>query len=455
MPDKPSAHAIVIGGSLAGLLAARVLSDHFASVTIIERDAVVDAPEPRKGQPQTRHLHGLLGQGLRVISGYFPDLLAGLQESGLPVLDMGRAMRWYCYGGYRARVALGLEVISTSRPFLEWQVRRRVLARPGVRMLDDARVTRLLPGTDNTRVAGVVVERPGASQAPLELRADLVVDAGGRGSQLPRWLAALGYPEPETSTVKCGIGYATRIYRRDPASPSGSQWVVITPEAPRESRQGGAFPVEGDRWILGLGGWHGDHPPTDEAGFLAFARSLPAPDIYEIARGCEPLSGIVAHTFPASQRRRYERLGRFPDGLVPLGDAVCSFNPVYGQGMTLAALQAAELDQLLRERRGALAGLAGPYFRRIARHIDVAWQLSVGEDFRFPQTVGRKAPGTDLVNSYVARVNRASHHDPVVSAAFLRVVNLIEPPSSLLHPRMMWRVLRAARHRRQPAGAPA
>lgn len=447
-PHRSFGHAIVVGGSMAGLLAARVLSDHFERVTLIERDALPDEPTARKGQPQARHLHGLLAQGLQTMTRYFPDLPAALQEGGATVRDMAETMNWYAFGGYRARFTFGVQAALMSRPFLEWHIRRRVVALPNVAVLDACDVEGLLATDDRTRVTGVQLMRRDGPGQTVALHADLVVDAGGRGAQSPKWLQALGYARPEESSVRCGVGYATRLYRRDPNASSNQDWILITPAAPRERRMGGAFPIEGDRWIVSIGGWHGDHAPSDEEGFRAFAQSLPVPGVYKIISQCEPISDIVVHKFPASLRRHYEKLDRFPDGYLVLGDAVCSFNPLYGQGMTSAALQAAELDALLRERHGALAGIARPFFRRAAKVIDGPWQSAVGEDFRFPETVGPKAPGTNLINAYVAMVHRATHHDPVVGAAFLKVMNLMEPATSLLRPAMMRRVLASSLRQR-------
>jgi 2-polyprenyl-6-methoxyphenol hydroxylase-like FAD-dependent oxidoreductase len=252
--------------------------------------------------------------------------------------------------------------------------------------------------------------------------------------------------------VSVDVGYATRIYRRDPHDPQSRTWTLFTPEAPHESRFGGMFPIEGERWIVSLGGWAGDHCPTDEAGFLAYARSLPIPEIAEVVARAEPLTPIGAYKFSSSLRRHYERLRDFPAGYLVLGDAICSFNPTYGQGMTSAAMQAQALDELLRECGGRLEGLAPRFFKRAARVVETPWQLAVGEDFRFPQTRGPKPAGVDLLNRYVALVHRATTVDPAVTEAFLRVMNLLAPPASLMAPGVMLRVLRA---NRQLASAPA
>lgn len=439
--NPTNTHAIVIGGSMAGLLAARVLSDHFDHVTIIERDEVDDQPEARKGQPQVRHLHGLLAHGFQLMTHYFPDLPAALIEGGAIVEDMGEMMRWFCYGGYRRQVTFGHQGALMSRPFLEWLIRRRVLALPNITLLDRCDVDEPLASLDNRAITGVLVTERAAGNRRRELVADLVVDAAGRGSAAPKWLESLGYTKPEEISVKVNVGYATRIYRRNPKEAGAKEWIFITPDAPKERRMGGAFPIEGDRWVVSVGGWSGDHGPADEAAFLQFAKSLPAPDVYEVITNNEPLSEIVIHKFPASLRRRYEMLQRFPEGYLVIGDALCSFNPLYGQGMTSAAIQAQMLDRFLTQRRGALAGLALPFFKQVAKAIDIPWQTAVGEDFRFPETEGKKAPGTNFINGYVARVHRVSHHDEVVCKAFLDVMNLLKPPTSLFHPQILWRVL--------------
>lgn len=449
-------NAIVIGGSMAGLLAARVLSDHCASVTILERDAVNDAPEARKGQPHTRHLHGLLARGLQVMVHYFPDLLEGLRREGAIIADMGEGMRWFTHGGYRLQTKSGLQGALLSRPLLEWQIRRRVLALPNVRLVDRCDVLGLTFDETQSRVTGVrarlraaAVGEPGAGDRLL--RADLVVDASGRGAATPRWLQEAGYNHPAESAVHVNMGYATRLYRRRAGDLPGAALLMVTAEGPHDGRSGMAFPVEGDCWIVSLGGMHGDHPPLDEAGFLAFARSLPAPDVYDLLLKLDPVSPITPYRFPASLRRHYEQIGRFPEGYLVLGDAICSFNPVYGQGMTCAALQAEALDELLTRRGGNLHGLAPAFFARAAKIVDIPWQMAVGADFRFAGTVGEKALGTDFINAYLGYVHRATHHDPVVLQAFLQVMNLMQPPASLFAPKVLLRVLRPRRGERRAA----
>lgn len=433
-------HAIVIGSSMAGLLTARVLSNHFAQVTLLERDKINDGAEARKGQPQTRHLHGLLAKGLAIMTDYFPGLPEDLHAGGALVTDMGQGMRWYAFGGYRRQFQSGMIGALMSRPFLEWQIRRQVVALPNVQIIDECDVEGLTMNTDGNRVAGVQIRRRNGDPQPTTLTADLVVDASGRGSASPKWLAGLGYAKAEESFVKVNVAYATRLYRRKPGDLEGADLLIIASDPPHGKRTGLLFPIEGDRWICTLGGWAGDHPPTDEAGFMAFVQSLPAPDLYHILKRLEPISEIIPHKFPGSLRRYYEGVQRFPEGYLVLGDAICSFNPVYGQGMTSAAMQAAALDKLLAERT-TLIGLWRDFFQAAAKVVEIPWQLAVGEDFRYPETQGKKPVGVDLINAYVTKVHQATHHDPVVYTAFLKVLNLMAAPTTLFHPQILWRVL--------------
>jgi 2-polyprenyl-6-methoxyphenol hydroxylase-like FAD-dependent oxidoreductase len=441
-------HAIVIGASMAGLLTARVLSQHFAAVTLIERDAVRQGPASRKGQPQTRHLHGLLATGLATMSHYFPDLRQALVDHGAIINDMGETMVWTTYGGYRKPFKSGIHSAIMSRPLLEHLIRERVLALPNVTLLDETDVEKLEVDGKGKQVTGLVFNRNAV--AGQQLAADLVVDCSGRGSRMPKWLAALNFTPPGESEVTVNVGYATRIYRRDPADPRRHNWYLSTPEAPKETRFGGCFPIEGDRWIVSIGGWEGDHAPIEAAGFQEYARQLPNPDIYDVVSKCEPLSEVMPYKFKSSLRRHYEKLAHFPEGLLVLGDAICSFNPTYGQGMTSAALQAKALDGVLQSSSG-LQGIAPRFFKRAAAIVDVPWQLAVGEDFRFPHTTGPKPAGVDFINHYVAMVHRATLSDAEVGKAFLNVMNLAAAPTSLFHPRILWRVLKAGRAQTTPA----
>jgi 2-polyprenyl-6-methoxyphenol hydroxylase-like FAD-dependent oxidoreductase len=279
---------------------------------------------------------------------------------------------------------------------------------------------------------------------PQVLSADLVVDTSGRGSRTPRWLEELGYAPPAESTVKVGIGYVTREYRAVPGALRGGKQAAFTmPDAPRLRRGGALLPIEGGRWIATLCGWLGDHAPMDDVGFLDYVRGLAAPDIHDALEVAEPVTEFQAHKFPAAQRRHYEGLRRFPAGYLVMGDAIASFNPVYGQGMTVSACQAEALDACLREASSTVGSpnLARRFFQRAAGPVDAAWMLSTGEDFRFPEVEGRRPPGTRLISWYGECMQRATLRDEEVTRAFYRVMTMTQSPASIFAPTLAWRIL--------------
>lgn len=440
-------HAVVIGGSVAGLLAARVLAEHFERVTVVERDTLPDGYEARKGVPQGRHSHALLAGGLAVVEDLFPGMTDELISDGAASADISRDARWFQPGGYRPRFASGVRGVSMSRPFFEGHVLRRVRALANVEISDGTSVTGLL--ADDGRVSGVVVRRRDGDAG--NLLADLVVDAGGRGSRAPGWMEKLGYDAPEEERIEVGIGYTTRLYRRRPGDLSGAVFSIIQATPPDGTRTGVINPLEGGRWLVSLAGWLGDHAPTDEEGFVDYARSLPAPEIYEVIKDAEPLGEATVHKFPANLRRRYEKLSRVPEGYVVTGDALSSFNPVYGQGMTVAALEAVALDELLREGR---EGLPRRFYRRAAGIIDTPWQLAAGADLAYPEVEGERTRSGEIVGRYIGRLMRAATRDEAVSLAFIKVTNLLAPPATLFHPAIVFRVLRHALVRNGRADAP-
>lgn len=438
-PGLRGKKAIVIGGSLGGLLTARALRNHFDEIIILEKDKVNNEPESRKGQPHTKHLHGLLPAGLNAMMHYFPDLLAALKNNGATVVDFAGSMHWYTHGGYRKSFDIGLTAVSASRPLLESMIRERVLAIPGIHLIDQASVKQLITSNDHKKVTGVVVEQKDKSET-ASLYGDMVIDVSGRGSRTTQWLRDSDYDVPATSEVKVNVGYTTRMYERSPEDPMSKKWIFHTPHAPLEYRIGGAFPIEGNRWIVSMGGWHGEHAELDENAFMEFARSLPMKDIYKIVSTCKPLSEITQYKYLFSLRRHYEKLKRFPAGYLVLGDALCSFNPVYGQGMTSAALQAVALDELLKENISE-DKLAKRFFCKAAKIIDIPWDMAVGEDFRFAETTGPRPRTINIINKYVTLVHKATLKDEVVCEAFLKVMSLLKHPTSLFHPKIAWRVL--------------
>jgi hypothetical protein len=317
-------------------------------------------------------------------------------------------------------------------------VRERVRALPNVWFLDSCDVAGLTTTPDGRRVTGARVLRRADGSAEELVAADLVVDATGRGSRTPAWLEAIGYTRPPTERVRIGLGYATRTYRL-PYDALQGDLAVVQAATPQHPRAGALQALEGDRWMLTLAGILGDHPPTDPDGFLAFARSLQFPDIHQAIGDAEPLDDPVGFRFPASVRHRYERLPRFPDRLLVLGDAVASFNPIYGQGMSVAALEALTLRRHLD--RG-LEPQPRRFFRDLARVVDVPWDMAAGGDLVFPDVQGRRTRKVRLASAYLTRLHVAAARDAHLATAFIRVAGLVAPPQSLLRPGIVLRVLR-------------
>ena len=427
--------ASVIGGSMAGLLAARVLSDHFDDVTVFERDVLPAGAADRKGVPQGRHAHALLSAGRQALEAMFPGFADELVQQGALNVDI-RKLRWFDNGGYHARCT-GIEALLASRAFLEAHVRRRVRGISNVRVLDGIDADSLVVNADTGRVEGVRIKhmKDGRDET---VNCQLTVDASGRGSQTPAWLQAAGYSKPREEVFTVSLGYTTRIYRRTPQHLDGDAAMII-PSAPPGRRGAAMISLEGDRWMVTLFGLLGDHPPTDQQGFVAFARTLPAPDVYNVIRDADALTDPLPFKYPASCRRRYEQLERFPDGYLVFGDAICSFNPIYGQGMSVAALQARALASSLTAGTGRLAKR---FFTAAARVVDNPWLMAVGGDLRYPGVEGPRTAMGNFMNWYLGKLHIAARKDPALTLAFHSVANLLADPPRLLRPNIAYRVAR-------------
>jgi 2-polyprenyl-6-methoxyphenol hydroxylase-like FAD-dependent oxidoreductase len=446
--DASIGQVVVLGASVAGLLAARVLSERFGKVLVIERDVLPPANEHRRGVSHGRHVHGLHPRGREILEELFSGFTASLTADGAVPGDVLGNVRWQLSGHQLRQATIGLPALLASRPFLEGHLREMVRQLPAVRFIEDCSVNGLTVTADKKTVIGVEVRGPDAG-APAQIAADLVVDATGRGSHTPAWLEQLGYRRPAQERVEIGLGYATRTYRLR-AGAMDSDQVVITAGTPANPRSGFLATTEGGRHMLTVAGICGDYPPTDPPLFDEFVASLPSADIAAAIAGAEPLDDPVPFRFPASVRHRYERLAEFPAGLLVVGDAVCSFNPVYGQGMTVAATEVMTL-------RGLLASQALPdarrYFRAITRVIDAAWDIAAGADLAFPQVPGKRSAKVRLVNAYMPRLHAAAAHDQALAAALVRVIGLKDRPEGLLRPDRLLRVLSGNLASRRPVPA--
>ncbi|MGH3932726.1 MAG: FAD-dependent oxidoreductase, partial [Pseudonocardiaceae bacterium] len=419
MKTKIDDHAVVLGASMAGLLTARVLADAYRQVTVFDRDAMPGIGTHRRGVPQDRHLHFLHPRGRQVLDEFFPGLGAQLVNQGAVTGDVLGNGRWQLSGHQFRQVDINLPGLWASRPFLEGHVRARVTGLPNVTLVERTDVVGVSATADRSRITGVRVH--GTTDGERTVPADLVIDATGRSSRVPLWLSELGYEQAVADRIDIGIGYATRTYRLRPGA-LGTDNGILTAGTPQNPRGGALIAIEGGRHMLTVFGILGDHPPTDPADFDAFVASLLFPDIAEAIRDAEPLTDPIAFRFPVSVRNRYERLQSFPAGLLILGDAVCSFNPIYGQGMTVAATQASTLQRLLAQGR---VPKPRRYFRAIARTVDTPWDIAVGADLAFPDVSGVRTAKIRMVNSYMPKLHAAAATDVTLGRAFVRVLGMV------------------------------
>jgi 2-polyprenyl-6-methoxyphenol hydroxylase-like FAD-dependent oxidoreductase len=429
-------HAIVIGAGMGGLLAARALSEFYGSVTVLERDAFPASDVPRKGVPQGRHVHGLLARGREVIEEFFPGWTDEVVAAGGRRGDMAGEVTWIGHGVALTSASSELIGPLASRPVLEGHLRRRLLALPNVRAIENCAVQGLIATIDNSAIQGVRVKVGGGEEQVL--LADLVLDASGRGSSSAAWIEGLGYTRPEEERIEIGMGYTTRVYRRH-AGDLGGKLALLVAGCGSNWRNGTLLFQGEDRWIVSIGGYFGDHAPEDEQMFAAYARSLPTSDFHDIISRGEPLTDFVRYRYPANLRRRYEWLTRFPKSYLVFGDAICSLNPVYGQGMTVSAQQALLLRDCLQAAGDA--DLARRFFKAVQPVVDVPWQIAIGNDLQHPLVKGQRGAAMKFINWYINKLHIAARRDSKLVKAFLEIANLKARPERLLSPAIVLRVI--------------
>ncbi len=449
-------HAVVIGGSMGGLLAARVLSERFERVTVLDRDAFPDVPEHRSGVPQSRHAHGILVRGQQIIAELFPGIMQDLRAAGATTQG---SLAIVSPAGKLPLYEMDVDGAWVSRVLLEHHVRERLKAVHNVKIVSQAEVTELVATPDKRRVTGVNVRYRDGRREPEQHHADLVVDLSGRTSKAPEWLEALGYDAPPEETINSGLGYASRFYKKPADFPAEWAGLLINGRPPHNPRAGLILPVEHDTWHVTIAGFAGHHPPTDEAGFMAWVRELPDPSLFEAVRVAEPLTPIRGYRTPTNRLRRFEKLSRRPAGFVVMGDAVCAFNPIYGQGISTRALEALALRRVLQ----STSDVTGERFARrvqraVAKVVAAPWMIATGEDLRWQGVTlnGAKAGfGTRFIHRYSDVFLKQALHDEVLSTTYQRMINMLEPPTALMKPSSVLRVLGGTWQRKVTPPGPA
>ncbi|HET8843741.1 MAG TPA: hypothetical protein VFN35_19920 [Ktedonobacteraceae bacterium] len=446
--QKVGHHALVIGGSIAGLLAARVLADYFDQVTILDRDTFPETPDHRKGIPQSHHAHVLLPKGVQIISQMFPGILDELRADGALCVSGVVPIAFVTPAGRLPAQKQDREFIAFSRSLLEWHIRHRLLAQTNVCLYATTEVTGLLWNSNRTQVIGVHTrERGGAGHSDTR-NADLIVDASGRYSQVLQWLTTAGQETPPVETINSQIGYASRFYVKPDDFPNEWLGLIINRRPPHNLHSGIILPVDNGRWHVTLGGSSGHYPPLDERGFLQWARELPDPSVYETLRVARPLGPIRGYRTPENYLRHFERQARWPSGFIVTGDAVCTFNPIYGQGMTVSALEAQALsDCLSAQQQRPQPGFERRFQKRIARTVAIPWMTALEGDLRWPGvnlSGARPSLKLGLTHRYLDLVLLCAVENLTVAGAFRAVQGMLAPPHSLVKPRILFPVLRSA-----------
>ncbi|MFB9355455.1 NAD(P)/FAD-dependent oxidoreductase [Sneathiella chinensis] len=444
MTGETAGKAIVIGSGIAGLLAARVLSERFAEVHVLEKDAEPVAPTPRKGVPQGHHVHVLLNRGETILEDLFPGFRKALLDGGSVPATLGRDVNWHVAGRWMPKFDKGMETFFQTRPFLEQVIRTFVSAIPTIHFHYKTAVT----GFDYAETGSVrsVRARTQDEEQEVALEADLFVEAAGRGTRLDQELQAAGFTPVPATRVEVDFAYASGLFRLPPSENRDWRAMLIYPKAPEETRAAAIVPVEGDQWLVTAAGYNGDHPPLDAAGFMAFIGTLSQPHIHTVLQDAELLGPIRPFKFKAGVRRHFGGSNRTPGNLLVLGDAICSANPFFGQGIAVAAQEAMVLRDLVKTHGHSPAAWPDraqkSFYRDIDRILDISWGLAIGEDLKYPSTSGKKPFGFAISRFFKDRV--MSSNDPDVARQFYRVMHFAESPLTLLRPRILKALFRGA-----------
>ena len=432
--------AVVVGAGMGGLTAAQVLANHFERVVVLDADVLPDDASDRAGVPQGKHVHLLLAGGLWALGKLFPGFEHDLARAGAVPIRIGLDIRSEtpAFTPFPQR-DLGIRAYAMSRPLVELTARRRVQSNRAIEIRSRCRAQELVPRAGGAAVSGVRYED--ADGRVDTLGADLIVDASGRGTLTLRLLDAIRRQPPAETTIGVDLTYATAVFEIPAGAPSEWKGVFTIPGG--DGRGGLMLPLEGDRWILTVAGRHGVKPPGDETGFMAYVEGLRTKTIYEAIARAKRLGDIARFGFSVSTRRHYDALPELPAGLVPLGDAMCRFNPIYGQGMSVAAQEAVGLGHLLERRateRDPLQGLATEFFAEAVPIIDTPWASAVIPDFAHPETRGERPENFEQTLKFALALGRLAASDADVHRLTAEVQHLLKPRSVYQDPALVQRV---------------
>lgn len=429
--------AIVIGGSIAGKLAARVLSDYFHEVVLLEKDVASEYPNIRNGVPQGAHGHALLKSGEEILETLFPCFIEELLAAGSVPSDFSQDISWYHHGSWKIKHHSGIRTVQQSRPFLEYHLQRRLSLIKNIQYIHGAKVLKLLTTENHSKIKGVVYQNLDGPVSQLE--ADLVIDSAGAASLTPQWLKKMGLPDPKKTEVKVNLHYASRTYQS--LSPIENMWkgLLVYPSPPEQTYGGGIYQIEDNKWMVTLFGYGMEKPSATNEAFLKHAASLDHSPIYEAIKEGVPASDVSVYHFPKLRRFHYEKYHQLPNGLVVIGDAFCRIDPVFAQGMSLSALEASAFQDVLEycQQKQSLNKISKMAHRRFSKVLMIPWLIALVEDFRFLHTTGKKIFGLSVMQSYIKKVVLACSNDKEVYENFINVLHLKKHPMTLFSPKVL------------------
>ncbi len=431
--------AIVIGAGIGGLAAAAALAPHCAEILVLERDHLPPQAIARSGVPHGHQAHVLLLGAQHALAALLPGFDADLEAAGAVPLRQGLdGYLDFPKVGTLTPFDIDVDFYAASRPLIETVVRRRVAGLANVTIREGVRVEALVTSPSGDAVLGV--RHAGPDGASVTHQADLVIDAAGRNGTLSREMLARGGSEALAATaIGMEIAYTTGIFVPPDDSARDWKYAYVVAGPPADTRSGLILPIEGGRWLATMVGRFGERPPADHAGFLDFARGLRNPVLHEALKAAVPEGKFARFVAPGSTWRHFERLDAPPRGWLPLGDTICDFNPVYGQGMAVAAQEAVWLRRLLDDAAGDLAALGKAFFAGLSAIIAPAWSASIS-DLGFPQTLGERPPDLAERLRFAAAIAALAAHDRDMRRLWTEVANLVKPPTAFQTPALRARI---------------
>ncbi|PGE97660.1 glutamate synthase [Bacillus pseudomycoides] len=431
--------AIVIGGSIAGKLAAKALSDYFQEVIILEAGEEWNEKRPRKRVPQSHHPHVLLKGGEVAIEKLFPAIMNQLKEDGGIENNFTGDLKWHHFGLWKQPFIGELNAVQQSRPMLEWHIQKRMSEVTNITTKYETMVEQLIIDQQHNKVSGVKVRcmKTGNKE---NLHAELVVDASGFGSKNIEWLETQGI-EVKEEKVWIQLFYATRVFQLKKNECPDWCNLLISPSFPENPY--GAFiqTIEDNRYFVTFSGYANENVPKTDEEFLAFAHKLPAPDVIHFLEQAEPITDIKIHKIPYQVRRRFDLVKNMPEGFLVIGDAHCRFDPVFGQGISVAAMEAEELQMCLKKGKVLEKDFTRDFYKRISKIIATPWEMVTTEAFRHPKIKGENPFIQPFQQWYTKKIYQLSASNTDVYIRLVRVMNLMRSPLHLLHPKVWLAIL--------------